>query len=95
MNLDNVINDPRLSGIDKKKLLFISQLSKKANSNNLSELLPFVLAAAGSARQNNISFSKQEKDLLIEVLKQNMSSNEQNVLVKMLEIISQGGKNPN
>lgn len=89
MNLNNILEDSSLANIDKSKLTFLCELASHSNtSNNPSELLPFILAATNSARKNNISFSSEEKDLLVTVLKKHMTPEEQNTLVKMLNIIS-------
>ncbi len=89
MNLNDILNDPKLTDVDKSKLSFLCELASHSNSsNNPTELLPFILAATSSARKNNISFTPAEKDLLVSVLKTHMSSEEEKTFIKMLNIIS-------
>ena len=69
-------NDSRLSGIDPAKLQMLLSLSGQVAGKNQNELMPFLLSAASRSRENGMTFSPQETDLIIEVMKQGKSKEE-------------------
>ena len=59
------MNDPALEGIDKSKLAFLEKLVIKSSSMTQKEMLPFLLSLSKLSRENNISFDKNEIQLII------------------------------
>ena len=69
------MNDSRLSGIDPAKLQMLFSMSGQGASKSQNELMPFLMAAARS-RQNGMTFTPEETNLIIEVMKQGKSKEE-------------------
>ena len=69
MSDPNLLNHPNLKHIDPAKLQML--LSKSQN-----ELLPFLLAAASQSKSKGMTFSQEEMDAIIEVLKMGKSPQE-------------------
>ena len=64
----NWMNDPVLSGIEKNKLLFLEKLFIQGSQLSQKEMLPFLLSLSKQSRDNNISFQKDEVQLIYSVL---------------------------
>lgn len=70
------MNDNRLSGIDPEKLQMLMSMAGQGSSKNQNELMPFLMAAAAQSKEKGMTFSPQETDLIIEVMKQGKSAEE-------------------
>lgn len=62
------MKDPALAGIDKNKLLFLEQLFLQGSKLTQKEMMPFLLSLSKQSRENNISFQKDEIQLIYSVL---------------------------
>lgn len=62
------MKDPALAGIDKNKLLFLEQLFLQGSKLTQKEMMPFLLSLSKQSRENNISFHKDEVQLIYSVL---------------------------
>ena len=82
------MNDPALTGIDKAKLDFLQALVFESRTLNKDQMLPFLMAVAKRGQEKNISFSDQEIDAIIAVLKKHASPEE---LGKMEKILAMRG----
>ena len=89
MNTDNTswMNDPALDKIDKAKLIFLEKLFfQSANiKNDKKEMMSFLLSLSKLSKENNISFKKEEVELIYSVL-QKYSTEED--LAKMKQLSS-------
>lgn len=65
--------DPSLSGISAEKLNLLTEILSQSESLNANALIPFFLSAASNAGKKGISFSDDETDTILNVLKINMS----------------------
>ena len=65
----NWTNNPSLQNIDPQKLEMLLKLTEPGKGKAQKDLLPFLMAAANQSRKNGMSFSTQETDAIIEVLK--------------------------
>ena len=68
--------DPSLSVIDSAKLNMLLSLTQNGKLKSQSELLPFLLAASKNSRENGLSFSPAERELIIQVIKKGKSPEE-------------------
>lgn len=83
-----LLNNPNLKNINPEKLALLKELSSNANGKTAKELLPILMAATSTAKEKGIEFNTSEKDLIIDVLKQQMTPEEQkkaDMLLKMLK----------
>lgn len=68
--------DPALKNIDAAKLQMLLSLAEQGKGKSQKELLPFLMAAASKSKSGGTSFSKEETDLILDVLKQGKSPEE-------------------
>ena len=91
MSTDNTntswMNDPVLDKIDKAKLIFLEKLFLQSSNvkNDKKEMLSFLLSLSKLSKENNISFKKDEVELIYSVL-QKYSTEED--LAKMKQLSS-------
>lgn len=77
MRSNDWMRDPKLKGISPEKLNLLTALLSQANGKSQNELIPFFLAATQKANAQGVSFNENETDMILNVLKQNMSKEEQ------------------
>ena len=78
---------PNLSGIDPAKLAMLQALASQGSQKKQNELLPFLMSAANASKKNGTQFSRDEMDLIVEVLKTGKSKEEISKIDQMLQIM--------
>ena len=66
------MRDPELKDIDQAKLDFLDKMfvqSTSVNRGNQKEMMSFLISLSKISRDNNISFSNEEVELIFSVLK--------------------------
>lgn len=63
------MHDPELSCIPAYKLVFLQQMFFESKNLTEKERMPFLLSLASKSKSQNISFSDEEINLIIQVLK--------------------------
>ena len=76
MNQNLFDNNPMLQIMSPEKLQFLMNFANSKKPNSMQEMMPFLLSFINSAQSKNIQFSNNETDLLINILKQNMTPEE-------------------
>ena len=79
------MEDPSLSHIERKKLELLHTLVIESSSLAQKDLLPFFLSLAKRGKDEKISFSKEEMNLITEVIKKNCSDSERSKIEKILK----------
>jgi hypothetical protein len=69
-------NNPKLKNIDPRKLTVLIELMKEAEGKPLDQVLPMLMRTNKRLQEQNLVFSKDESDLMIELLTKNMSPKE-------------------
>lgn len=87
MNFDFLKNNENLSGISPEKLNFLLQFAAQNKSGNAKEMSNLVMNAVHSAKKDGIQFSPNETDVIIEILKQNMTPEEQRKADQLLTLM--------
>lgn len=87
MNSKQWYNNEALKNIDMQKLMMLQELTKQSNGKKSTDMLPFLMAASRQANSKGMNFSKDEMQLIINVLKKDMSPAEQERTTKMLSIL--------
>ena len=85
--LERLMNDPRTASVPIEKLQFIQAFIKSNGESSPSELLPKMLQLNSQMQAQNLSFNKQEMELLLDILKESMTPEEKqqiDMLLKML-----------
>jgi len=70
------MEDVRISDIPKVKLDFLQKIFFESKNLTQKEQLPFFMALAGRAKKDNISFSQDEINLIMDVIKDHSSPEE-------------------
>ena len=63
------------------------QFAAQNKSGNAKEMSNMILGAANAAKKEGISFSPNETDMIVEILKQNMNPEEQRKAEQLLHIM--------
>lgn len=77
------LNDPDVAHIDKTKLDFLQALVFESSSLSQEQMLPFLMAVAKRGKENNISFSPEEMDIIIKTLEKYATPDELEKMQKM------------
>ena len=80
-------NNKAFQNLTPEKLQFLLNFANMKKPTKTQEMLPFLLASMNQAKKENIQFSQPETDLLIEVLKQNLSKEECEKIDKIMNIM--------
>lgn len=70
------MDDQRISSIPKNKLDFLQKIFFESKNLTQKEQLPFFIALAGRAKKENISFTQDEINLILDVIKEHSSPEE-------------------
>ena len=86
-------DDPRLKGMDTKKLEYLNEFADKVRQAPKDRLMATFLSLNMEASQKGIQFTDQETELLVSILTANMSPTEKKRLdtLKMLSKRLGGG----
>ena len=76
MDQDKFKENAASSGLSKEKLDFIMNFTNSKKPTDFKEMAPFLISALNSAKNKNIQFTQSETELLIQILKQNMTPEE-------------------
>ncbi len=87
MSDENLLNNPALKNIDPAKLQMLLGLTEQAKGKSQSELLPFLMAAGSSS--GSMSFSPNEVDTIIEVMKIGKSPEEIQRIDRLTSLVRQ------
>lgn len=91
MNPADLLNNPQLQNISPEKLSLLMELAQNNASSNGSpkDMAASLKNASETAKKEGMDFSSGERDMIIEVLKQNMPPQEQ----KKIDLFMQMMKN--
>ena len=70
-----------------QKLQFLMNFASSSKPTDIKEMMPFLLSAMNSAKAKNIQFTDPETELLVTILKQNMSKEEAEKADKILQLM--------
>lgn len=90
MNPADLLNNPQLQNISPEKLALLMNLAQTNSPRETpQEMAASLKNASETAQKQGINFSSSERDMIVEVLKQNMSPQEQ----KKVDLLMQMMKN--
>lgn len=84
-------NHPDLQGISQEKLDVLTKIIEESQGKSAKELIPFFLASSQQADSNGITFSDAETNVILDVLKKDMTPeeiNKINTIKKLAKMIS-------
>lgn len=72
-----LLNNAKLKNISPEKLQFLLEMTKKGSGSTPQDMMAALMAASSAAQKSGVGFDSDERDLIIQVLKQNMSEADQ------------------
>ena len=88
MSEANWMDDERIVSIPKEKLSFLQKMFFESKNLSQNELMPFLMALAGRAKKEKISFEQSEVDLILSVIREHASPEECKKIDKTLKLFS-------
>ena len=82
------INDPMLQGMDPLKIELIKTAASQVDGKSSKSLPPILMSLIMSANRKGIRFSSEEMTLILSLLKQGKSEQEQKQIDKTVEMVS-------
>lgn len=82
------MNNPAMQNIDPIKLELIKSAAKQTNGKSGQTLAPVMMALITSANKKGIRFSPDEISLILDVLKEGKSKEEQAQIENMAKMVS-------
>ena len=69
-------NNPAIRKIDVRKLSVLMALVNQAEGKQISEMIPIIMAANNNLKAMGLAFTKDEVNLIFDILKKDMSPEE-------------------
>ncbi|MDF2510597.1 MAG: hypothetical protein K0S04_463 [Herbinix sp.] len=69
-------NNPKLKNIDPRKMTIFLELMKEADGKPMEQLVPLLMNVNKKLQQQNMAFSKDESEILMEILTKNLTPKE-------------------
>ena len=85
------MNDPALAEIDRAKLDFLQALVFESRGLNREQMLPFLMAVAKKGQADHISFSNEEIETIVAVIKKESTPEEAASIDKMMRMYKKRG----
>lgn len=89
MNENTWMNHPALAGMDPLKLELIRTAARNTEGKSGKDLAPVLLALITSAKKQGILFSQEEISLILELLKDGKSKEEQEKIDQTVRMAKQ------
>lgn len=83
----NIFNHPAFQNLSPEKLHFLMEFQNTSKPSSMQSAAPFFMQMLRQARSKGIQFSEDESSLLIDILKQNMTPQEQKKADMILNMI--------
>jgi len=80
-------NNPAFNNLSPEKLAFLMNFANAKKPTQLQEMMPFLMSSMNQAKKENIQFTPSESDLLIDILKKNLSPEEARKVDLMMRIM--------
>ena len=80
------MNDPSLAGIDKAKLDFLQALVFESRGMSREQMLPFLMAVAKRGQADHITFSNEEIETIVAIIKRESSPEDAAAIDKMMRM---------
>ncbi|MCM1127482.1 MAG: hypothetical protein NC429_13550 [Lachnospiraceae bacterium] len=83
---NNWMNDDSLKGIDPYKLEFLQALLFESKNLKKEQMLPFLMAVVKRGQEKNVSFTDEEINKIVTVLKRHASPDELAQIEKVMAL---------
>lgn len=85
------MNDPSLAEIDRAKLDFLQALVFESRGLKREQMLPFLMAVAKKGQADHITFSNEEIETIVAVIKKESTPEEAASIDKMMQMYKKRG----
>jgi len=86
--MNDWVNDPLLQNMDPVKLELIQAAARQTSGKSGNSLAPVLMTLITSANRKGIRFSSEEITLILKILKQGKSLQEQQQIDKTVQLVS-------
>lgn len=69
-------NNPKLRNVDPRKMAILLDFIKHAEGKSMEQLIPMFISTNKRLQQQNLSLTKEESEVIMDVLSKNMSPKE-------------------
>ncbi len=69
-------NHPKMKNVDPRKLAILLEVVKEAEGKPMDKLVPLLMNTNKKLKEQNLTFEKDESDIMMEILTKNMSPKE-------------------
>ena len=83
---NNWMSDPAVANIDKAKLEFLQALVFESQTLSKEQMLPFLMSVDKKGSDNHISFSDEEVDTIVNVIRNYSTPEELSKIDKLLKL---------
>ena len=83
---NNWMSDPAVANIDKAKLEFLQALVFESQTLSKEQMLPFLMSVAKKGSDNHISFSDEEVDTIVNVIRNYSTPEELSKIDNLLKL---------
>ena len=80
------LNDPDVAHIDKAKLDFLQMLVFESSNLSKEQMLPFLMAVAKRGQADHITFSNEEIETIVAIIKRESSPEDAAAIDKMMRM---------
>lgn len=80
-------NNPMLKSMSPEKLQFLMNFASKDKPTEMKDMMPFLLSTMNTAKSKDIQFTDPETELLVSLLKQNMTEEESAKADKIIRLM--------
>ena len=90
---DNSWNDnPRLKNIDPRKLSILMDLVNESEGKPVDKLIPLLMNTQKKLQKQNLNFSPDETNLMLEILTKNMNAKEKSQFEMIKKFMANNNK---
>ena len=86
MNFNDWMNNPMLNQMEPMKVELMKTIASQSQGKNMNEMAPLLMAAVQKANSQGISFTPDEMDLIIEIMKNGKSPEEQKKIDNVVRV---------
>lgn len=85
MNIPEWFDDPRIQDISPAKLTLLLKLAEQIEGKTQKEVMPILMGAVASANRQQLQFTRDEFDLIFQIMKEGKSEAEKQQMDRTLE----------
>lgn len=89
MDFNMFQNNPAFANLTPEKIAFLQNFATMNKPTDMRSMLPFLMSTLNTAKKDNIQFSDTETEMLIQVLKMNLSPEESERVDKMMTMMKE------